>query len=96
MTKKKSKRSAWTWRNSAEKTIHSSKSSLEISTPRLGQEEFQKNVTLGPHGLEWNEQGKRLSEFTMATKTIMAIRNSRSSTLNAEHRNFPMERTITK
>uniref|UniRef100_A0A0K0D0F9 CN hydrolase domain-containing protein n=1 Tax=Angiostrongylus cantonensis TaxID=6313 RepID=A0A0K0D0F9_ANGCA len=25
---------------------------------------------IGTHGLEWNEQGERLSEFIMATKTI--------------------------
>ena len=25
---------------------------------------------IGTHGLDWNEQGKRLSEFIMATKTI--------------------------
>uniref|UniRef100_A0A0K0D265 Craniofacial development protein 2-like n=1 Tax=Angiostrongylus cantonensis TaxID=6313 RepID=A0A0K0D265_ANGCA len=25
---------------------------------------------IGTHGLEWNEQGERLSEFTIATNTI--------------------------
>uniref|UniRef100_A0A0K0CZY0 Endo/exonuclease/phosphatase domain-containing protein n=1 Tax=Angiostrongylus cantonensis TaxID=6313 RepID=A0A0K0CZY0_ANGCA len=34
--------------------------------PRRSSEERQS----GTHGLEWNEQGERLSEFIMATKTI--------------------------
>uniref|UniRef100_A0A0K0DQP2 Endo/exonuclease/phosphatase domain-containing protein n=1 Tax=Angiostrongylus cantonensis TaxID=6313 RepID=A0A0K0DQP2_ANGCA len=34
--------------------------------PRRSSEERH----IGTHGLEWNEQGERLSEFVMATKTI--------------------------
>ncbi|KAE9412498.1 hypothetical protein Angca_009460, partial [Angiostrongylus cantonensis] len=35
----------------------------------------------GTHGLEWNEKGKRLSEFIMATKTI-----HRNSQFHKPHR----------
>uniref|UniRef100_A0A0K0CZV1 Endo/exonuclease/phosphatase domain-containing protein n=1 Tax=Angiostrongylus cantonensis TaxID=6313 RepID=A0A0K0CZV1_ANGCA len=52
---------------------------------------------IGTHGLEWNEQGERLSErlFIEATKA-MVTHNSRSATLNAGHVSLTMESTITK
>ncbi|VDM62453.1 unnamed protein product [Angiostrongylus costaricensis] len=48
------------------------------------------------HGLEWNEQGERLSEFIMATKTIHGNSQLKVPTLNAGRGNLQMVSTITK
>uniref|UniRef100_A0A0K0D695 Endo/exonuclease/phosphatase domain-containing protein n=1 Tax=Angiostrongylus cantonensis TaxID=6313 RepID=A0A0K0D695_ANGCA len=37
---------------------------------KIGPRRSSKERHIGAHGLEWNEQGERLSEFIMATKTI--------------------------
>uniref|UniRef100_A0A0K0DPD1 Endo/exonuclease/phosphatase domain-containing protein n=1 Tax=Angiostrongylus cantonensis TaxID=6313 RepID=A0A0K0DPD1_ANGCA len=37
---------------------------------KIGPRRSSEERHIGTHGLEWNEQGERLSEFIMATKTI--------------------------
>ncbi|ETN84488.1 hypothetical protein NECAME_17134 [Necator americanus] len=47
---------------------------------KVGPRRTPKEFHIGTHGLQWNDQGERLSEFIMATKTIheRRTRNSRS------------------
>uniref|UniRef100_A0A0K0DPC6 Endo/exonuclease/phosphatase domain-containing protein n=1 Tax=Angiostrongylus cantonensis TaxID=6313 RepID=A0A0K0DPC6_ANGCA len=40
------------------------------SNAKIGPRRLSEERHIGTHGLEWNEQGERLSEFIMATKTI--------------------------
>ncbi|RCN25207.1 hypothetical protein ANCCAN_29082, partial [Ancylostoma caninum] len=45
--------------------------SFEQLTTRIGRlRRTPEELHIGTHGLEWNEQGERLSEFIMTTKTI--------------------------
>ncbi|VDO40645.1 unnamed protein product, partial [Heligmosomoides polygyrus] len=37
---------------------------------KIGPRRSPEELHIGTHGLEWNEQGERLSEFIMSTKTI--------------------------
>uniref|UniRef100_A0A0K0D6F4 Endo/exonuclease/phosphatase domain-containing protein n=1 Tax=Angiostrongylus cantonensis TaxID=6313 RepID=A0A0K0D6F4_ANGCA len=37
---------------------------------KIGPRRSSEGRDIGTHGLEWNEQGERLSEFIMANKTI--------------------------
>ncbi|KAK6729236.1 hypothetical protein RB195_006341 [Necator americanus] len=37
---------------------------------KVGPRRTPEELHIGTHGLQWNEQGERLSEFTMTTKTI--------------------------
>ncbi|VDP20240.1 unnamed protein product [Heligmosomoides polygyrus] len=37
---------------------------------KIGPRRSPEELHIGAHGLEWNEQGERLSEFLMSTKTI--------------------------
>ncbi|XP_054999660.1 uncharacterized protein LOC129405964 [Sorex araneus] len=37
---------------------------------KIGPRRSLEELHIGPHGLEWNKQGERLSEFIMSTKTI--------------------------
>ncbi|XP_055965948.1 craniofacial development protein 2-like, partial [Sorex fumeus] len=37
---------------------------------KIGPRRSAEELHIGTHGLEWNEQGERLSEFIMSTKTI--------------------------
>uniref|UniRef100_A0A0K0D6D3 Craniofacial development protein 2-like n=1 Tax=Angiostrongylus cantonensis TaxID=6313 RepID=A0A0K0D6D3_ANGCA len=37
---------------------------------KIGPRRSSEERHIGIHGLEWNEQGERLSEFIMATETI--------------------------
>uniref|UniRef100_A0A0K0D7X7 HA domain-containing protein n=1 Tax=Angiostrongylus cantonensis TaxID=6313 RepID=A0A0K0D7X7_ANGCA len=43
---------------------------IEDFKAKIGPRRSSEERHIGTHGLEWNEQGKRLSEFIMATKTI--------------------------
>ncbi|EYC20258.1 hypothetical protein Y032_0022g533 [Ancylostoma ceylanicum] len=37
---------------------------------KIGPRRTAEELHIGTHGLQWNEQGERLSEFIMTTKTI--------------------------
>ncbi|KAK6759201.1 hypothetical protein RB195_021055 [Necator americanus] len=51
---------------------------------------------IGTHGVQWDEQGERLSEFIMTTKALMGTRNFRNPLLYAGHGSHPVEGTIPK
>ncbi|XGW33883.1 hypothetical protein V3C99_017959 [Haemonchus contortus] len=45
---------------------------------KIGLSRTAEELHIGTHGVEWNEQGERLSEFIMTTHTSMVTRSSRS------------------
>ncbi|KAK6763701.1 hypothetical protein RB195_024140 [Necator americanus] len=48
---------------------------------KVGQKKTPEELHIGTHGLQWNDQGERLSEFIMMTKTIH--RNSQFQKLSS-------------
>ncbi|KAJ1366147.1 hypothetical protein KIN20_026747 [Parelaphostrongylus tenuis] len=62
---------------------------------KIGPRRTSEKRHIGTHGLEWNEQGERLSEFIMTTQTIYGNSQSKSLTLNHGRGSLPMESPIT-
>ncbi|KAK6727798.1 hypothetical protein RB195_005462 [Necator americanus] len=62
---------------------------------KIGPRRTPEKLQIGTNGLQWNDQGERLSEFIMTTKTIVT-RNSRSPPLYAGRGSHPAEGTVMK
>ncbi|KAK6739448.1 hypothetical protein RB195_008126 [Necator americanus] len=62
---------------------------------KVGPRRAPEELHIGTHGLQWNDQGERLSEFIM-TLLSMVTRNSRSSPLYAGRGIHPVEGTVMK
>ncbi|ETN69189.1 hypothetical protein NECAME_15464 [Necator americanus] len=64
---------------------------------KVGPRRTPEELHIGIHGIQWNDQGERLSEFIMTTKTIHGkFRNSRSPPLYAGRGSHPVEGSVMK
>ncbi|ETN71919.1 hypothetical protein NECAME_19111 [Necator americanus] len=63
---------------------------------KVGPRRTPEELHIGTHGLQWNDQGERLSEFIMTLRPSMGIRNSRSPPLYAGRGSYQVEGTAMK
>ncbi|EYB98538.1 hypothetical protein Y032_0130g1527 [Ancylostoma ceylanicum] len=63
---------------------------------KIGPRRTPEELHIGTHGLQWNEQGERLSEFIMTTRTIHGNSNSRSQPSYGGRGSHPVESIIMK
>ncbi|XGW34466.1 hypothetical protein V3C99_018397 [Haemonchus contortus] len=63
---------------------------------KIGSRKPAEELRIGTEGMEWNEQGGRLSEFIMSTNTIHGNSRSRSPRIYDGHGSHQVDSSIMK